>query len=201
MKRLFCTLFFSAVILLGLGAQENSALLSPYYLEGAVPVKNGMVEFETSFSVPEKSQSELFELLKNYTQTIVENPDRLPRTRITELSPDEGVIAASVEEYLWFKRKAWVWDRAQLSYQLVFQISDGNFKATMRRLTYFYEPMIVENIDSKLKAEDWITDQAALSRDGKHLKRVSGKKFRVKTIDRKNQIFKGAAEACGLKLR
>lgn len=197
MKRIFFYLFFFSASL-GLNAQNPVSSIA-HYLAGAVPLKNGMVEFEETFTIPEKTKAELFELLKNYTQKfIVEGENHLPQARITELSSEEGIIAASIEEYLWFKRKTWVWDRTQFNYQLIFNVSDGQFTVIMRRLRYLYEPTSVHNIDSELKAEDWITDKEALSRDGKKLTKVSGKKFRVKTIDRKEEIFKGAAQACGL---
>ena len=46
------------------------------------------------------------------------------------------------------------------------------------------------------RAEQWITDDAALTKNGTKLQRVSGK-FRVFTIDRKNEVFRGLAKAAG----
>lgn len=169
------------------------------YLAGAVTMNNGFVEFKQTIEAPGKSKTELFNALKGFTQKeIVESENHLANTRITELNPEEGIIAASVVENLWFKRKAWVSDLAEMHYQLVFAVADGRIEATMRRISYGYEPMKMHGQDNLLRAEYWIVDQEALTKDGKKLTKVAGKKFRAKTIDRKNQIFQAAAKACGL---
>ena len=49
---------------------------------------------------------------------------------------------------------------------------------------------------SSFTAEEWITDEEALSKDGKKLTRISGR-FRRATIDRKDEIFRGAGLATG----
>lgn len=169
------------------------------YLAGAVTTNNGFVEFKHTIDATGKSKAELFDALKNFTQKeIVESANCLPNTRITELNPEEGIIAASVVETLWFKRKAWVSDFAEMHYQLVFAVTDGRIEATIRNIKYGYEPMKMYQQNNLLRAEDWIIDKEALTKDGKKLTKVAGKKFRVKTIDRKDQIFQAATKACGL---
>ena len=174
-------------------------LTTDNYLKGAVTEKNGVVVFEETFIVPGKSKVDIFDSLKNYTQSIVTGENHLPQSRITELSPNKDIIAASVEETLWFKRTALVSDFARFFYQLVFEVSDGQFKVTLLRLRYIYEPMATPGQDNVMLAEEWITDKEALKKDGTQLRRGTSKKFRIATIDRKNQLFRGAGRACGLK--
>lgn len=169
------------------------------YLNGAVTEKNGVVVFEETFVVPGKSKSELFEALKNYTQSIVKGENQLPQSRIMELSSQEGNIAASIEETLWFKRTALVSDFARFFYHLVFEVSEGQFKVTQLRLRYIYEPMATPGQDNVMLAEEWITDKEALKKNGTQLRRGTSKKFRIATINRKNELFRGAGRACGLK--
>ena len=174
-------------------------LTTDNYLKGAVTEKNGVVVFEETFIVPGKSKVDIFDSLKNYTQSIVTGENHLPQSRFTELSPNKDIIAASVEETLWFKRTALVSDFARFFYQLVFEVSDGQFKVTLLRLRYIYEPMATPGQDNVMLAEEWITDKEALKKDGTQLRRGTSKKFRIATIDRKNQLFRGAGRACGLK--
>lgn len=174
-------------------------LTTDNYLKGAVTEKNGVVVFEETFIVPGKSKVDIFDSLKNYTQSIVTGENHLPQSRITELSPNKDIIAASVEETLWFKRTALVSDFARFFYQLVFEVSDGQFKVTLLRIRYIYEPMATPGQDNVMLAEEWITDKEALKKDGAQLRRGTSKKFRIATIDRKNQLFRGAGRACGLK--
>ena len=123
--------------------------------------------------------------------------NKLPQARITEADSTTGVIAASMEEYLYFKKKAWVTHYARLYYQLVFTVRDGGFDAMMRNIHYCYDAESMPNGQpSSFRAEDWITDKEALSKDGTKLTRIGGK-FRRFTIDRKDELFTGAARAAG----
>lgn len=200
------SLFLLCVLFLG-GTYNNWAqttdkaqiLTTDNYLKGAVTEKNGVVVFEETFIVPGKSKVDIFDSLKNYTQSIVTGENHLPQSRITELSPNKDIIAASIEETLWFKRTALVSDFARFFYQLVFEVSDGQFKVTLLRIRYIYEPMATPGQDNVMLAEEWITDKEALKKDGAQLRRGTSKKFRIATIDRKNQLFRGAGRACGLK--
>lgn len=178
---------------------KASIVTTDNYLNGAVTEKNGVVVFEETFVVPGKSKADIFEALKKYTESIVTGENHLPQSRIMELSPQEGVIAASIEETLWFKRTALVSDFARFFYHLVFEVSEGQFKVTLLRLRYIYEPMTTPGQDNVMLAEEWITDKEALKKNGTQLRRGTSKKFRIATIDRKNELFRGAGRACGLK--
>ena len=200
------SLFLLCVLFLGVThnnwaqtTDKAQILTTDNYLKGAVTEKNGVVVFEETFIVPGKSKVDIFDSLKNYTQSIVTGENHLPQSRITELSPNKDIIAASVEETLWFKRTALVSDFARFFYQLVFEVSDGQFKVTLLRLRYIYEPMATPGQDNVMLAEEWITDKEALKKDGTQLRRGTSKKFRIATIDRNNQLFRGAGRACGLK--
>lgn len=167
---------------------------NPKYLKGAVPVENGFVVFRQSYECPGRSQEEIYEALSDYTKGLVAAKISLQQSRITQLTPEDGVIAASMEETLTFKSTNWILDTARFFYQVVFTTRKGGFDAMIRRIHYLYEATDVPGIDTNYSAEDWITDRAALSRSGK-LTRVSGKKFRRCTIDRKDAIFEGAFQA------
>ena len=162
------------------------------YLAGAVPVVNGMVVFSERIPANGLSKAERFERMQAYVTQIVDVKDKLPNSRITQASLKEGVIAASVQEYLWFKRNSLVWDRTQFFYQLVVQVEDDATHIMLRNLRYYYEGAETPNADLNYRAEDWITDAEALKKGGKKLTRVAGRKFRVKTIDRKDEIIAGA---------
>jgi hypothetical protein len=197
---LVCCLFLGSTLINRAQSNDKAQIVvTDNYLAGAVTEKKGQVFFEQTYTVSGKSKVELFEILKNYTQSVVSGENHLPQSRITELSVEEGVIAASIEETLWFKRTALVSDFARFFYQLVFEVSDGQFTVSLRRLRYIYEPMVTPGQDNVMLAEEWITDKEALRKDGTQLRRGTSKKFRVATIDRKNELFRGAGKACGIK--
>lgn len=169
------------------------------YLAGAVPLKDGYVVFEKTFAVPGKSRAELYEQLFDYVQqTLVAGENALPQARVTEADAEQGLVVASMEEYLYFARKALVTHRVRFYYQLIARASDDEVSLEMRRLHYVYEAEESPNgQEQDYRAEQWITDSEALNKAGTKLLRVPGK-FRRFTIDRKNEIFAGAARACGL---
>lgn len=191
-------IFISLVLCLFTLSAFSQAKGDTKYLAGAVPVENGFVNFKHTYTVEGKSRAELFTLLKDYTQSqIIENENSLPQTRITELSENEGIIAASIEETLYFTRKAWVSHSTRFFYQLVYYIEDGKFTIEMRRLRYIYaDGTATGAAPETIKAEDWITDKEALNKTQTKLTRIAGK-FRRATIDRKDEIFRGAARATG----
>lgn len=78
------------------------------YLKGAVPLVNGYVQFEKTYKLPGKSKAELMVSLQDYiAKDLVQGEDQLPQSRITEVSPETGVIAASIQEFMYFKRTKW----------------------------------------------------------------------------------------------
>lgn len=179
---------------------QNSRRVDERYLAGAVPTVNGYVQFDRTFTVNKSSKAAIMDSLRNYVQKeLVDGEEQLPQARLTEVSVDSGIIAASIEEYMYFKRTNWQIHRVRFYYQLVLNVNDNGFTASMRRLHYRYDPEVTAGeFDEDRRAENWITDDAALSKDGQKLQRISGK-FRKFTIDRKNEIFRGLAQAAGAK--
>ena len=169
------------------------------YLAGAVPVNaEGFVYFEKTFDVPGKSRAELYSALKNYVEKeVVGGPDHLEKSRITEADSASGTLAASIEEWLYFAKRAWVTHRTIFYYQLVCQVEDGRFTVSLRNLRYHYVENDTPGVENLYHAEDWITDEEALNKQKTKLTRIAGK-FRRFTIDRKDALFQGAARAVGL---
>lgn len=193
-------ILFALMLLLFVPSMAQNATDMKRYLAGAVPTVNGYVQFDAEYKIAQKSKAEIMDSLRQFVQKeLIDGPDQLPQSRITEITPDSGIIAASIEEYMYFKRTNWQIHRVKFYYQLVFRVEGGGFTATMRRLHYCYDPEVTAgDFADDRRAEKWITDEAALSKNGQKLQRISGK-FRKHTIDRKNYIFKHAARAAGLK--
>ncbi len=166
------------------------------YLAGAVPVKNGIVVFDKTYNVSGKSKFELFDALKAYAQTLIKGENSLEQSRIIESDSLQGLLAVAMEETLYFRKSAWVTHSTRFFYELVFTIDDGKFTVEMRRLRYLYDEGAAPDRPNSFTAEQWITDDEALSKDGKKLTRISGR-FRRHTIDRKDEVFRGAARATG----
>lgn len=195
MKKIFILLF----TILPLFANAQTSQDMSKYMAGAVPVNtSGFVYFDKNYDVNGKSKLDLFHKLRDYTQKqLVEGENHLPQARITEADSSTGIISASMEEYLYFKRKAWVMDRVRFYYQLIFRIDDGKFNVEMRNIRYVYDDV---PSPQTYRAEKWITDEEAMNKSKTKLLKIPGK-FRRFTIDRKDEIFREAAKAVGLKTK
>ena len=171
------------------------------YLEGAVTLKNGYVEFEKSYNVPGKSKEDIFSALQNYIQTsLIDGPESLKQSRMVKADSTKFTIVADLEEWLYFKRKAWVTHRTRFYYQIIAQVEEGRFNIIMRRIHYLYDEEERPGMAEPYHAEEWITDEVALNKDKTKLTRIPGK-FRRHTIDRKDEIFTNAARAAGAKVK
>jgi hypothetical protein len=166
------------------------------YLEGAVPLEEEKVVFRTDLQVNALSKSELYRTaLKWAGQEFV--TDGKFNARVVYADTLEGKIAVYGDEYLVFSSSALSLDRARVNYQLQMNVSDGNCEAVLSRIRYTYHEG--ERKPDKYAAEEWITDEVALNKAKTKLIPICGK-FRRKTIDRKDELFKSLQNAFGERL-
>lgn len=99
-------------------------------------------------------------------------------------SPD--IIKATLCEPIYFKQKKWVVDSTLIRYNIEAQITDDKMTVNATDINYSYEsgPQVVFDYP----AEEWITDEYALTANKQKLAKVAGK-FRVKTIDYFRNLF------------
>lgn len=190
-------LLATALMPLAAGAQDWN---NPKYLKGAVTQnEQGIVAFTRTYECPGKSRAELFGLLRDYLRNdLFKGENALNQCRLVENDSVEGLLAARMDEYLYFSRKAFVTHRTRFTYELIFQVADNSFSVEMRNLRYLYEEQETPNAQPlDIRAEKWITDAEALSKKGTLLRKP--RKFRVFTIERKDEIFSNAARLCGAK--
>lgn len=185
-KILFILLCMPAII--ASAANEN-----PKYLRGAVPERDGIVTFTQTFSVPGKNQTDIYPVVKTYIQQLVTNARQDLRTRI--VSDQDNTIVANVEEIMTFKKKFLNWDHCFFRYLISAQCTpDSKVTLTITKISYQYQFDNEGNGGENFKAEEWISDAAAVNKAGTKLYPRCGK-FRRKTIDRVEEIFTGARDA------
>ena len=181
MKKILFLLF--ALVPALMSAQETT----PNYLAGAVPEKDGLVTFEKSFATQGKSQTDVFTALRNTVKSLVAEGRQELRTRV--VSEESNTIVARVEEIMTFKKKFLNWDHCYFRYLISAEAtSDGKATVTIKNISYYYGFDQEGNGGDEFKAEEWISDKAAINKAGTKLYPRSGK-FRRKTVDRVNEIF------------
>jgi len=165
---------------------------NPRYLAGAVPQDaQGDVVFTLDLDVPGKTAADIYQTTLSWMGQLVQGEDEI-NSRVALVDPKDHKIAATMKEWLTFRRNFISTDRTQFYYTLVAECTDGHLNLQMIRLSYLYEEG--RPTELKISAEDWITDKKAINKKGTKLLNGSGK-FRRLTIDRKDEIFASITNA------
>ena len=157
-----------------------------YIKEGAVPVVDGKVVFTHDISLPGKSAQQVYDLAYTALDSLAHSGNQIA-SGIALINRKEHIIAARYQEWLDFSRSFISLDRTKFSYTIVATCADNKLHLSLERIAYNYEEE--RQTGFKTTAEKWITDKYAVNK--KRTRLISGTaKFRKKTIDRKNAIFK-----------
>ncbi len=179
------------------GRQDLSA-----YMQGAVTEESGKVVFRQVVDAPGKTKSQLFQNLQQwasfrYMPNAIQgewNDDNyfhnFDFAKVLTAEAGSGVIECQADEEIVFTNKTLARDASHINYTLRITVADGRVEAVVSNIAYTYN---LSDTPSRIAAEDWITDKEAISKKGTFYK-GSGK-FRVKTVDLKNQLFKEIGEA------
>ena len=189
MKKLFLLFVFCIPFLAS--AQNNDK-----YLEGAVTTKDGKVTFSTEMKVPSMTQEQAYNALLDWANKRFQ-PDGKMNARVLYQNPEEGSIAIGGEEYIVFSSSALSLDRTRIYYHLKLFCEDGKCAIDMTRIRYWYDE--ARDGGEKYDAEGWITDESALNKSKTKLIPITGK-FRRKTIDLKDELFKEIQNTLGNKM-
>ncbi|MBO7068827.1 MAG: DUF4468 domain-containing protein [Bacteroidaceae bacterium] len=166
------------------------------YLKGGVPEENGIIIFRKSFTIPSMKTDQIFNALSNFVSQDVMGPAiHEHRTRILSDGKEDGVIVAKIEEYMTFGHVTFLnLDRTRFIYQLQASVEGNKVKLAISQISYYYNEMQDGKGGETYKGEEWITDSKALNKKGTKLYPQS-KKFRIKTIDRIEEIFEKCMDA------
>ena len=157
-----------------------------YLAENAVPLVDGKVVFQTVIKAPGKSADQIYDILLKQLEKMVQEPNQIENSVVALQDRDKHELAAVFHEWLVFKNSALALDRTQFNFQLHVLCSDGQADVSMARMSYDYD---LDRKPTHYTAEEWITDKYAINKKHTKLYPISAK-FRRKTIDRKDFIFK-----------
>jgi colicin import membrane protein len=156
-----------------------------YLVDGAVPVVDGMVCWQTTINAPGKTAKQIYDILFKQMDKMVNEPNQIANSAIVINDTEKYELGAIFHEWLVFKNSALALDRTQLNFQLIVKCANGKADVKMTHITYDYD---LERKPVHYKAEEWITDKYAVNKKHTKLYPISAK-FRRKTIDRKDFIF------------
>ena len=180
MKNTFITLCLSIMALIlpqQISAQknENAHHEDSYYLKGAVPEVNGKVVFTKEFSIVGMNKGEVYTKVQEWMNARMQQNNN--KSKVAYMNEDKGQVAANGEEYIVFSNTALALDRTKVMYQMIANCDNGKCVLQIRNIRYDYP-----NEKEIYLAEDWITDEIALTKDQSRLARGFAK-WRRKTVD------------------
>lgn len=178
--------------------EKKRKTIDKKYLAGAVPVVDDKVTFTLDKDVAGKSANEIYDIVYSILEKMTQQSNQVQelkdKSKIAVVNKSEHTIAAKFKEWLVFKNTALSLDRTIFSYTIIAKATDGHLNLTLSRISYQYEMERTDVEGINVTAEEWITDQEALNKKKTGLNRISAK-FRIKTIDRKDNIFETISNA------
>lgn len=184
MKQLLLFVLFIPTLL---WAQDDSK-----YLAGAVPQENGKVIFTKEISAPALSSKQIYDSMLQWAKGRFNTNN----ARVVYASEAEGDIAAVGEEYLVFQNSALSLDRTLMNYRVTIECKNHDCTIKVNGIRYEYN-VSYQREPEKYLAEEWISDKYALNKDKTKLYKGNGK-FRTKTVDFVNDLFKDATATLGI---
>lgn len=170
---------------------KTEKVIDKKYLEGACPEVNGKVQWDESIEVPGKTAKQLYDSMLKFLQAFSKSNGMTDRSKVAVVNETDNEIGASMQEWLVFENKPLSLDQTKFNYQLVVRCYDGKCALSMRNMSYVYEE---ERGGGAFPAEEMISDAEALNKAKTGFQKGGVRKFRMKTIDRKDQIFKTIRE-------
>ncbi len=167
------------------------------YLEGAVTEKDGKVVWTTEMKFPGKTAQEIYDATLEVMQAFTKSENQLQGSAVSLVNKKDHIIVTTPREWLTFTSKFLWLDRAEMYYNLIATCADGQLTLSMERIKYLYADDGREN--RKIPAEECINDKNALNK--KKTKLILGwARFRRRTVDRKDEIFKYVEDGVRAKL-
>ena len=149
--------------------------------------KDGKVVWELNIDLKGKTTQQIYDATIKTFQSYTKQDNQLEGSKIALVNKAEHIIVAQVKEWLVFKDAFLALDRAKLQYNLVATCMDGKLNVTMGRISYIYDGNDGKG-ETKILAEEAINDKNGLNK--KKTKLTPGwARFRIKTVDRKDEVF------------
>ena len=179
-------------------AGKRDYMKDPKYLLGAVPEVDGIVTFQKNFTVTDKSEQQIYNILAAYVKnSLVAGAIQFPKseyTRVISEEKEKGTVVARVDEYMTFSHVFLNLDRTRFRYLLSATVKEQKVSLVITQISYYYNEDMDGNNGVHYKAEEWISDKEAVNKKGTRLYPRSGK-FRRMTVDRVEAIFNGFMDA------
>ncbi len=161
------------------------------YLAGAVPEVDGKVVFRADIETTGLTAEEAYRRAYEYMDGLTKEEIQTDKSTIAIVDRENHGIVATYVEKLTFRKQALSLDQADFGYIIITNCTDGGVRVSIERL--FYDYPVARKVEH-INAEDMITDELMLSKDGTKLKKYNSR-FRKATVNRMREIIDGFRNA------
>lgn len=172
---------------------KNKGPVDPKYLEGAVQEVDGKVCWVKTFPVQGKNANEIYDIMLNFMNEFVKEPQQTKKSMVAVVNKTTHQIGVRLSENLVFANTVLSLDQTLFNYNLFVTCKDGECEVRLINISYHYE--MDRPTAAIYTAEEMIADKVALNKKKNGFTKGGSKKFRTKTIDRKDVIFEQIAGA------
>jgi hypothetical protein len=156
-------------------------MIKEKYAAGSCPEVDGKVVWSKTFSCSPLTAQQVYDRMIAFLQDYCKQEGKDPVSRIAIVNKEAHEIGARISEYVTFRDKGLLRDRALLNYTLRVNCFDGKCEVIMNNMSYTY--------DSKFPAEEMLLDKNALNKTQTKFNKGGYEKFRTKTIDTKDALM------------
>lgn len=152
------------------------------YAAGSCPEVDGKVVWSKTFSCAPLTAQQIYDRMIAFLQEYFKQEGKDPISKIAIVNREKHEIGARISEYVTFKDKGLLRDRALLNYTLRVNCFDGKCEVIMNNMSYNYD-------SKKFPAEEMLLDKNALNKTQTKFNKGGYEKFRTKTIDTKDALM------------
>ena len=157
-------------------------MIKEKYAAGSCPEVDGKVVWSKTFSCSPLTAQQVYDKMIAFLQDYCKQEGKDPISRIAIVNKEAHEIGARISEYVTFKDKGLLRDRALLNYTLRVNSFDGKCEVIMNNMSYKYD-------SKKFPAEEMLLDKNALNKTQTKFNKGGYEKFRTKTIDTKDALM------------
>ncbi len=168
------------------GNTKDKVIPAKYY-KGAVTEENGRVCWTKTYELPGLTGVDIYAKALATMQRFVKTEEQTNKSIVAVVNRNTNQIGVRLCERLVFSDKLLSLDEALFNYHLFVACSDGKCTVKLTNITYRYE--IGRPTEVNYTAEEMISDAVSFNKKGTKYTKGGTKKFREKTIDRKDEVF------------
>ena len=174
-------------------AAKKDYMKDPKYLLGAVPEVDGIVTFQKNFTVTEKNEQQIYDIMQAYIKnSLIGGAIQAPKSDYTRVISEErssGTVVARIEEYMTFSHVFLNLDRTRFRYLLSASVKGQKVSLVLTQITYYYNEDREGKNGENYKAEEWITDKVAVNKKGTKLYPFDGFMDALSTMEVQDQVL------------